>query len=183
MKVSLTSSVMVCSNCGCVRDSVNNEALCPKRTAYIKHIWIQANYLPQDVQYVRQIETRAHLNDDDLFEAASAASRELAEAYGGDVWTPQRDHFITFAKVEGQIAALAVWQIWEGEAFIGTAWTAPQFRRQGLYKEIVAAIRTEAAKRTLKCVSACVDGKNYTSLAVHDRVLGARSIVKFEMPV
>lgn len=132
---------------------------------------------------IAQIETLFNLSDDELFEAASAASRELADAYDGDVWTPQRENFITFTRIEGEIAALAVWQVWDGEAFIGTAWTAPQFRRQGLYRFIVSVIHTEAARRGLKCISACVHRENHVSMATHQRLLGTKGIVKFELPI
>lgn len=129
------------------------------------------------------VEIRFDLNDDELFEAALAASHELSDSYGGTVWIPQRENFVAFIKVDGQIAALAVWQEWEGEAFIGTAWTAPDFRRQGLYKYIVSAIRTEAAARGLKCVSACVNRNNQISMATHERLFGMQGVVKFELPI
>lgn len=130
----------------------------------------------------QEITTHFDLRDPELFEIANRAAAEH-EAKWDHAWHPGQEHFASFIRRDGKVIAFAIWQGWEGGAFIGTAWTAPEFRRQGLYRRIIEEIREEALNLGLDTIGACVDGRNLESIEAHKRIIGQAGKIQFEMPI
>jgi len=121
------------------------------------------------------------IEDDELFETVQCAAKENAAAYcAATPYVPTRANFIVYARDgAGKTVGFAAWQEWEGEAFIGLGWVAPERRREGIYTRLFLLVQVRATHRGLKAVCCQVDADNKASVAAHD-ALSQRSVIFYE---
>jgi GNAT superfamily N-acetyltransferase len=124
-----------------------------------------------------QIEIMQSIADESLL----AFVVEKGASFGAE-YVPTSDNYLVVARKACEVVAFAAWQEWKGDAFVGLAWTQPEFRRRGLYMALFSAIKAEAKKQGLASIVAGVDGANTVSLIAHQRIFGVPESVFFKRP-
>jgi hypothetical protein len=134
-----------------------------------------------------QIEALDFIEDQALLEFIQNESKTLGRDLGcpqegiGAAYLPTSGNRLIIARKDGLPTGFIAWQEWSGMAFIGMAWTAPEYRRCGLYAGMVKVLRGQAAAQGFTQIMACVHGNNHASLKAHERIFGRPVIVNFQM--
>lgn len=148
---------------------------------------LSAMFLPQEVpsDYSGVMSLDA-VGEGDILGLAHDAAREIgsqhvAEGAGESFYARSWDH-VLYIQHLGVTVALLVWFEWtEGEAaWIGTVWTHPNHRRQGLYRQMYTQIKIEARNKGLKYVACGVGGTNTLSRATHTALGMAEQQITFQ---
>lgn len=113
---------------------------------------------------------------------ADRAAQEMQETRTGDYIPSERDS-LCYIRDRYGIASLVVWLPWEGNLFIGTAWTRPDRRRQGLYRMLVEHLKGVAEANGLKGLALGVFPANTLSIATHERLGFKATTIYFELPL
>jgi L-amino acid N-acyltransferase YncA len=129
-----------------------------------------------------KLEFHDSITNENIFALVDSVAMQYAADYpDSDVYKPTSGNRIVLAlDDDGRLLGFAAWQEWEGKAFIGLAWTAPDVRRQGVYSAIVTGLRAHAAAQGLKGLASCVHASNTASIAAHDKLL-RRRLVLFQL--
>lgn len=110
--------------------------------------------------------------------AANLAAEELLAEYG-TAFTPEGGDHVCYVEDQQGVATLIVWRNYDGNAFIGIAWTRPDQRRKGLYRSILDHLKQVAKSQGLVGLSAGISPDNAVSLQVHEH-LGFSSLTYVE---
>lgn len=122
-----------------------------------------------------QIEIMPSITDESLL----AFVVEKGASFGAE-YVPTSGNRLVVARKGGEVFAFAAWQEWHRDAFVGLAWTHPEFRRRGLYTALFTAIKDEAIKQGLAHIASGVDPANSVSMAAHLRIFGTPEMVYFK---
>jgi L-amino acid N-acyltransferase YncA len=101
-----------------------------------------------------------------------------------DVYIPsQHDHIVIAVGRGGEAIGFIVWKTEPAfpnkTAFIGLSWVTENWRKRGIYKEMLKRVCDIAARQNCTKVMLAVDGANDLSIAVHDAILGTPSMIVY----
>jgi GNAT superfamily N-acetyltransferase len=69
-----------------------------------------------------------------------------------------------------KIIGALYWRRWSGMAFICLAFVLPRYRRRGVYRMMIEALRQLCQVKGISHVMSAVDDKNIASLSAHERL-------------
>jgi hypothetical protein len=123
-------------------------------------------------------------DDEAMYDFAVTIAHEIArdtgKQLGVESYLPTIKNNVIVARKDGVPVSFIVWQDWDGDAFIGLAWTARDCRKQGLYAYLVAVLLRIAAAKGLTGVSVGVVGTNHVSMEAHRHIFGSPEVSFFK---